>query len=511
MQIYNTLSKKKENFKPLKQDVTKVYYCGPTPYNYAHIWNLKCYVGNDVIVRTLKFLWYPVSTAMNITDIDDKSIRDSVAIGKSLLEFTQYYTDAFMQDIEKLNVLKADKIDPISNLIPEMIRMINTLLRRGNAYISEDGSVYFKVKSFKKYGQLAHLNMEGMQEWVRIDNDEYEKDNVWDFALWKAWDESDGENYWEGEFITSPSKEGDWGGAVTLKWRPWWHIECSACAMKHLWPEIDLHMWGIDLLFPHHQNELAQTECCTRKTFSKYWTHHGHLMVNWAKMSKSKNNFYTLRDLEKKFCKPQFPLSEGTVASSSNKGNWGVPKELLYRAVRLNFMNGKYRDSIDFSFDKIEANFNTLKGIDQTLKNLKNYQTELTGVSKEFSDYMQDTIYMFQQALEDDFAIPEALALMFQFQKFVNSNISDKLFSQEEVMSVIDMYKTFNQVFAIIDFSILENTDWDIPQEVLNKLEARKQAKADKDFTLADLLRDEIGEAWYKIIDDRQGMRVEKV
>jgi cysteinyl-tRNA synthetase len=454
---------------------------------------------------------------MNITDIDDKSIRDSVAAGKSLLEFTQYYTDAFMQDIEKLSILPADKIDPISNLVPEMVRMINTLLRRWHAYISDDGSVYFKVKSFKKYGELAHLDMDGMKEWVRIDNDEYEKDNVWDFALWKAWDKWDWENFWEGEFENNPvvslsgetaalsPDKGSWG--VILKWRPGWHIECSACAMKHLGPEIDLHMWGIDLLFPHHQNEVAQTECCTRKTFSKYWAHHGHLTIDGAKMSKSKNNFYTLRDLEEKICIDPLPMVKGYLVPEGAK----ISPELLYRAVRLNFINGKYRDNIDFSFDKIKANFNTLRGIDQTLKNLKNYSTDLTGVSKEFSEYMQEIIGMFQEALEDDFAIPEALWVMFTFQKFVNSNIAEWLLSQEEVVSVIDMYKTFDSVFAIMDFSILENNDEDIPEVILEKFEARNKAKKDKNFEQADILRDEILEAGYTIVDDRQGIRLEKM
>ena len=489
MQIFNTLTREKEEFKPLKQNEVKVYYCGPTPYNYAHIGNLKSYVWNDVVVRTLKFLWYPVKTAMNITDIDDKSIRDSVAAGKSLLEFTQYYTDAFMKDIEKLSIKPADKIDPISNLIPEMVRMINTLIRRKHAYISDDGSVYFKVKSFSKYGKLARLDMEGMKEWVRINNDEYEKDNVWDFALWKAWDESDGDNFWEEKFEkpTPANKSGE----VVLKWRPGWHIECSACAMKHLGPQIDLHMWGIDLLFPHHQNETAQTECCTRKDFSKYWAHHGHLTIDGAKMSKSKDNFYTLRDLEKKFS--------------------DVPKSLLYRAIRLSFINGKYRDSVDFSFDKIEANFNTLRGIDETLKNIKNYDGEIDGVSIEFREQMQEVIQSFTESLEDDFAMPEALSVMFQFQKFINFNMRDGLLSKDEVLSAVDMYKTFDEIFAIMDFSLLEDDDTEIPAEIQEKLDARNTAKSEKNFELADSLRDEIESAWYKIVDDRIGSRLERI
>lgn len=483
LQIYNTLTRKKERFKPYKQNLTKVYYCGPTPYNYAHIWNLKSYVWNDMIVRTLNFLGFKTRTTMNITDIDDKTIRDSVAAGKTLLEHTQFYSKAFLEDIEKLKIIKADDITPISELIPEMVRMINTLLRRKNAYISEDNSIYFNIKTFSKYWKLANLNMEGMKESVRIDNDEYDKENAADFALWKAWNKDDWENYWEEEF------EIDWK-KVKVKGRPGWHIECSACAMAHLWPQVDLHMWWIDNLFPHHQNEVAQTECCTKKTFSKYWAHHGHLTVDWRKMSKSKNNFYTLRDLEEKFSY--------------------VPKELLYRAVRLNFLNWKYRDSIDLSFSKLEANFNTLKAIDETLKSLKNYKTELKWVTKAFSEEMQEIIAGYIEKLEDDFGIPDALAVFFHFQKFVNLNLREWNLSLDEVSSVIDMYRTFDEIFAIFDFSVLEDSE-ETPAEILAKFEERNNAKTDKDFELADSLRDEILKLWYKIVDDRQGSRVEKI
>ncbi len=483
LKIYNTLSRKKEKFKPVKQDSVKVYYCGPTPYNYAHIWNLKSYVWNDMIVRVLKFLGYDVTTTMNVTDIDDKTIRDSQKVGKTLLEHTQFYTKHFLDDIEKLNIVKADNVVPISTIISEMVRMINTMLRRGNAYFAPDGSIYFNIKTFKKYWKLAHLDMKGMKESVRVNNDEYDKENVADFALWKAWTESDWENYWEEEF------EIDWEKKM-VKWRPGWHIECSACAMKYLWPQIDLHMWWIDNLFPHHQNEVAQTESCTRKTFSKYWAHHWHLTVDGAKMSKSKNNFYTLWYLEDKYK--------------------DYPKNLVYRAIRLNFLNWKYRAPIDLSFPKIEANINTLKSIDETLKNIKNYKTDLKWVSKEFSEEMQATVVDYIEKLEDDFAIPEALVVFFGFQKFVNQNLREWNFSKEEVESVTQVFKTFNEVLAIVDFSILEGSE-EIPQDILDKLEQRKQAKKDKDFELADRLRWEIEQAGYKVIDDRNWSRVEKI
>lgn len=505
LKIYNTLTRKKEIFKPYKQDDVKIYYCGPTPYNYAHIWNLKTYVWNDMIVRTLNFLWYKTTTTMNITDIDDKTIRDSQVAKKTLLEHTQFYTKAFMEDIEKLKIKKADNIAPISTIIPEMVRMINTLLRRWNAYLADDWSIYYSIKTFKKYWELAHLDIKWLISSVRINNDEYEKEDVWDFALWKAWDEKDWENFWEESFVIPKkmkiykNEKDSWidphvkhkdDNIITIKWRPGWHIECSACAMKYLWPKIDLHMWWIDNLFPHHQNEVAQTEACTKEIFSKYWAHHWHLMVNWAKMSKSKNNFYTLRDLEEKFK--------------------DIPKNLLYRAIRLNFLNGIYRDSVDLSFPKLETNFNTLKWIDETLKNIKNYKTDLVWVKKEFSEKMQEIIKDYIEKLEDDFNIPEALAVFFSFQKFVNSGLRKWDFSNDEIKSIIDMYKTFDEVLAIIDFSFLEDDD-KIPESILKLFEQRNKAKKEKDFELADTLRDEISNLWYKIIDDRWWSRVEKI
>ena len=507
MKIYNTLTKKKEEFKPLKQDKVKIYFCGPTVYNYAHIWNLKTYTWNDIVVRTLKFLGYPVETTMNITDIDDKTIRDSIKSWESLKDFTEKYSKIFFDDLKKLNIQKADNVEAISNIIPEMVRMINTMLRRGFAYIWEDNSIYFKISKFPKYWKLANIDLKGLKESARVDNDEYDKETAWDFVLWKAYNpENDWENFWEEEFECAPfSIKGsclkDWG-IIKLKWRPGWHIECSACAMKHFWPQIDIHMWGVDLIFPHHQNEIAQTEACTRKTFSKYWVHHWHLMVDWKKMSKSLWNFYTLKDLEEKF---------------SN-----IDKNLLYRAIRLNFINWKYRDSIYFSFDKLEANFNTLKKIDETLKTVSRNivifsQPHLSpllkgeGISREFRENMQWLMQDFIASLEDDFNISEALALLYSFNKFVNSGIVKKEFSREELESILDMYEQLDQVFGIMDFSVLEEKQNKIPAEISELFEKRQDAKKNKDFETADKIRDELKEKWYKIIDAREGSRVEMI
>ena len=488
MQIYNTLTREKEEFKSLKDNIVKVYYCGPTVYNFAHIGNLKNYTWNDVVVRAMKFLWYPVQTTMNITDIEDKIIKTAMEKWESVKEFTQFYTEEFFKDIEKLSIKKADNIDPISNLIPEMARMINTLLKRWFAYLSDDGTIYYKIKAFKKYWKLANLDMEGMKESVRIDNDEYDKDSAADFALWKWYDiEKDWDNFWEETFIV------DWK-EQKIKWRPGWHIECSACAMKHFWPQIDIHMGGIDLVFPHHQNEIAQTEACTRKTFSKYWVHHGHLMVDGKKMSKSLGNFYTLRDLEEKFT--------------------DIPKDILYSAIRLNFMNCKYRDSVDLSFDKLEANFTTIKRVQETIKNVQRnllLENENIWVSREFREDMQWVMQDFIACLEDDFNMPEALALLFSFQKYVNAWVAEKKFATEELESILDMYEQLDSVFAIINWDVIEAEDEEVPSEIQELLEKRNSAKAEKDFDIADKLRDELLDLGWKIIDSREGSRVEKV
>ncbi len=487
MKFYNTKTREVEDFKPLKQNEVKVYYCGPTVYNYAHIWNLRAFVFEDVVVKTLRFLGYNVNSTMNITDVDDKTIRDSMAAWEDLKSFTQKYTKLFLEDIEKLWITKADNIVPVTTLIPEMVRMINTMLKRKHAYMSDDGSIYFDVKSFKKYGKFANLDMDWMKSWVRIDNDEYEKDSVSDFVLWKAWKETDWENFWEEDFEINGKK-------INVKWRPGWHIECSACNMKVFWAQIDIHMWWVDLIFPHHQNEIAQSEACTRKEFSKYWIHSWHLMVDWKKMSKSLNNFYRLKDIEEKF-------------STTNKS-------VLYRAIRLGFVNAKYNSSIDFSFSKLEANINTINSIDETLKTIdreiNTSEKEVSGISRDFREYMQDLIGEYTYHLEDDFNMPEALAVFHRFLKFINTGIREKDFSEEELNSIKDMLETLNQVLWIIDFEILDS-GLEIPEDIQEKFELRNNAKKEKNFDLADKLRDELLEKWYKIVDNRDGSFLEKL
>ena len=483
LEVYNTLTRKKERFKPKDLHNVKIYYCGPTVYNYAHIGNFRAYIFEDIVIKTLQFLGYKTDTLMNITDVDDKTIRDSKKAGVPLSEFTKKYSEIFLHDIEKLGIKKADTIIPVTMMIDEMVDMINIMLKKWFAYIADDKSIYFDISKSKKYGALAHLDFSGMKKSVRIDNDEYEKDKAADFVLWKAWKEYDGENYWDKDFSF------EWK-THTLKGRPGWHIECSACNRHHFWPEIDLHMGGIDLIFPHHQNEIAQSEAVTGKKYSRYWIHSWHLMVDGKKMSKSLGNFYTLKDIEEKY-------------KATNTS-------ILFRALRLLYIGGKYRESLDFTFAKLEANIQTIEKIDTFIKRIKTAEKSLTNrkIRKEFSLALQDFITDYIASLEDDFNTPEALAVFFDFITFINKELDEKKVSLEEPKSIKDLLRTFNEVLGIIDFSLLKEEE--IPKEIIEKLEQRNKAKKEKDFALSDSLRDEIFALWYTIVDSREGTRLEK-
>lgn len=509
LKLFNTKSLEKEVFKPKRQDNVKVYFCGPTVYNFAHIGNFRAYIFEDLVIRTLRFLGYNVNTLMNITDIDDKTIRDSQISGEKLKDFTEKFSNIFLQDIEKLWIQKADKVVEISSLIDEMIRMINTLLKKWYAYVWEDNSIYYKISKFETYWEFAHIDFSWIKSNIRIDNDEYEKENVADFVLWKAWKKEDWDNFWEWNFVV-PKESNDWkqenSENIIIKWRPGWHIECSACNIANFWAEIDIHMGWVDLIFPHHQNEIAQTEAATWKQFCRYWLHSGHLMVEWKKMSKSLNNFYTLKDLEEL-------ASEWKIKVKT--------KNVLFRAIRFAFINWKYRESIDFSFSKLDQSINTITKIDELIKNLfqakkflksekdvtiqKWWVLKVKWVRREFRNEIQVFVSDFIEKLEDDFNFPESLAVFFSFVTFVNKEITK--ISLEEFNAIMDILKTFNQVFWIINFE--DTTNLQIPADIQEKLERRNQAKHDKDFSLADSLRQELDSLWYKIVDTKEKSRVE--
>ena len=318
MNVYNSLTRRVEELKPLEGNEIRLYTCGPTVYNFAHIGNFRAYAFEDILRRVVQFNGMKIRQVMNLTDVDDKTIRGANAAGVALTDYTKTYKDAFFADLKKLNIQPAEVYPAATDHIPEMIALVQKLMDKGVAYQSEDGSVYFKVREFPGYGKLAHIDFDNQRTGLRCAADEYDKENVGDFALWKAWEESDGPVGWD-----SP-----WG-----RGRPGWHIECSAMSMKYLGETFDLHTGGIDNLFPHHENEIAQAEAATGKEFVRTWMHCAHLRVNGEKMSKSAGNFFTLRDL-------------------LEKGYTG-------REIRYVLINAHYRTGLNFAFDALEMTIST--------------------------------------------------------------------------------------------------------------------------------------------------------
>ncbi len=481
LQIYNTLSREVEAFKPLRQTEVKVYYCGPTVYNFAHIGNLRTYLFEDFVVRSLRFLGYKVRTTMNITDIDDKTIRDSMASGEDLTTFTQRYTQSFLEDIHALRIIPADSIVPISLLTDDMIIMIQWLLDKGFAYLADDGSIYYRISKFKKYGELAHIDVSGMKSGVRINNDEYAKDAAADFALWKAYNPtSDGPNKWEAEFLIDGIKR-------QVPGRPGWHIECSACNLKHLWPQIDIHMGGVDNIFPHHQNEIAQTEAFTWKTFSGYWIHCEHLLVEWRKMSKSANNFYTLRDIYQKL--PEVAPAE------------------VARAFRLLVLTTKYRESFNFTFSALTAGLKTLESFDAILDRLRNASNIEGKVRKEVREFVQMAMLDFVDFLEDDFNTPEALARVHECINDINRVMDSTDLFTGEIEAVIELLKSFDSVLWLFDFDRLKQIE--IPKDALDLIAERDSAKARKDFVTSDKIRKSLEDLGYVVTDTKTGTKIQ--
>ncbi|HEY5587977.1 MAG TPA: cysteine--tRNA ligase, partial [Candidatus Paceibacterota bacterium] len=289
--VFNTLSRKKEAFEPNLYGSVGLYTCGPTVYNHLHIGNWRAYIFTDLLKRYLKYSGYSVKHVMNITDVEDKIIREVKIQNKSLKELTEFYTEEFYKDRDRLNILPADIYTKATNYIHQMVVLIKKLEEQGFAYRTSDGSVYFDIHKDKEYGKLSHFNLSDLKENAdnRLKKDEYEKENAQDFALWKAWDETDGDVFWETDLG---------------KGRPGWHIECSAMSMSELGESFDIHTGGVDNIFPHHENEIAQSECATGRSFAKYFMHNEHLLVDGQKMSKSLGNYYTLEDLMEKGIDP---------------------------------------------------------------------------------------------------------------------------------------------------------------------------------------------------------------
>jgi len=440
IKIYNTLTKSKEEFKPIKEREVGVYSCGPTVYNFVHIGNLRSYIFADILHRTFLYNDYKVKHIMNITDVDDKTIRDSQAAGLKLKDFTEKYTQAFFEDLEKLNIKTEEYIYPRATdeeNIDGMVNLIKKLLEKGVAYKAEDGSIYYDISKYDKYGKLAGVDFERDSK-SRVDNDEYAKDEAHDFALWKAWDEKDGDVFWETDLG---------------KGRPGWHIECSVMSANNLGENFDIHTGGIDLVFPHHENEIAQSEVANEKPFANYWVHNEMLMVDNQKMGKSLKNDYRMEDL----------VSRGFTA-------------LDFRYFTL-FTH--YHQKLNFTWEALEAARNGLESIKNKIK--------LLGMEKGTinAKYVEE----FKEKVNDDFNTPQALAVL---QEVLKSDIANS----DKLATVLDFDKVLGLKLDEVKSETIE-----IPEEVKKLAEDRKNAKQEKNFELADSIRSKIGEAGYDIED----------
>jgi len=468
MHIYNSLSRTKEELRPIEPGHVKFYTCGPTVYNFAHIGNFRAYTFEDILRRVILYNGLRVTQVMNLTDIDDKTIRGAQETGVPLKSFTKPYIDAFFDDLKALNIQPAEHYPAATDHIPEMIALIAKLFERGLAYTSEDGSVYFSVDKLPGYGKLARLDRQNLRAGARVAQDEYEKESYGDFALWKAWDEGDGDVAWD-----SP-----WG-----RGRPGWHLECSAMSMHYLGETFDLHTGGIDNLFPHHENEIAQSEGATGKPFVTYWMHCAHLRVNGEKMSKSLGNFFTLRDLFEK--------------------GWSG------REIRMVLINGHYRQPLNFTFDALEAARTALARIDECVGALE----ECAGGAAPADSvpaWAAEARDAFTAAVNDDLNIPEAFAALFALVRGSNSALRDSKLSAADAATLLALFDRMDSVLGVIRFGRAARTDA-VPAEITALVEARAAARAAKEWAESDRLRDELAAKGWEVRDSKEGQKLKKL
>jgi len=455
MQVFNSLTRRNEALAPIEGGTVRMYTCGPTVYNFAHIGNFRAYTFEDILRRVIQFNGFKVKQVMNLTDVDDKTIRGANAAGVKLTDYTKTYKDAFFADLKTLNIQPAEVYPAATDHIPEMIALVEKLVEKGVAYKSDDGSVYFAVTKFPGYGKLAHIDFDHQRTGARCAADEYDKENVGDFALWKAWEESDGPVGWD-----SP-----WG-----RGRPGWHIECSAMSMKYLGETFDLHTGGIDNLFPHHENEIAQAEAATGKEFVKTWMHCAHLRVNGEKMSKSLGNFFTLRDL-------------------LDKGWTG-------REIRYVLVNAHYRQGLNFAFSALEDARKSLERIDRCVDALV-----ARAKDEPAPEFAQKALDAFTAAVNDDLNIPKAFAALFDLVRETNASGTCS-------KAVLDVFQKMDTVLGVIFFGKAAKVE--VPAEVQALLDARAAARAAKNWAESDRLRDEIAAAGWAVKDSKDGQSVTK-
>lgn len=462
LRIFNTLSREVEEFKPIDFPKVKIYSCGPTVYDYAHIGNFRTFVTIDFLRRYLKWKKYEVFSVMNITDIDDKTIKKSNEEGVSLKDLTLKYENSFFEDLKVLNCMKSDIHPRATEHIDEMIELCKELEKKGLTYISQ-GSLYYRVSSFEKYGILSKIDKEGILEGARVDSDEYEKESARDFALWKG--KKEGEPYWE-----SPWGEG----------RPGWHLECSAMSRKYLGEVFDIHTGGVDLIFPHHENEIAQSCGATGVEPVRYWFHIEHLLVNGEKMSKSKGNFYTLRDLLQKGYDPM--------------------------AIRFLLLSVPYRKRLNLTLEGIESAKSSIKRIESFKIRLEDEKEKYQETEERFDfEELKRHKKKFEESLDDDLNTAEALSGVFEFIREANSLMDKGEFSKEAVDLSFELISQFEEIFGI-SIHKKESLEEEVERKILEREEARKR----KDFALADKIRNELKEKGVILEDTPKGVRWRK-
>lgn len=467
LHLFNTETRQKQIVAPHHGDTIKMYTCGPTIYNFAHIGNFRTYVVEDLLRKTIKFFGFKIEQAMNLTDIDDKTIKGAIAAKVPLKIFTDPFKDAFFEDIGKLNIEKVEHYPAATAFIPEMIAMIQKLLDRNVAYKSPNGSIYYSITKFPSYGRLSHLCMDDLKINASGDNiaDEYEKDNLSDFVLWKAFDpERDGELYWESPFG---------------KGRPGWHIECSAMATSILGDTLDIHCGGVDNMFPHHENEIAQSEGCTGHKFAYHWVHVEHLLVDHKKMSKSLGNFYTLRDL----------LSLGYTG----------------KEVRYLLLSTHYRTQLNFTLSSLTAARNSLQRIKDVILRLQDIDKPSENSGHVF-DTIQKAEKSFKEGLADDLNISVALASIFDFVRDINTLCDAKKIGYAEAKTILNLFNQWDTVLGVFPL----NEEEEIPEDLLKCLQIRNEARAAKNFAMSDKMRDEIQSRGYMIEDTPTGARLKR-
>ena len=466
MKVFNSLTRREEALTPLADNTIRFYTCGPTVYNFAHIGNFRAYTFEDILRRVIQFNGMKVKQVMNLTDVDDKTIRGANAAGVALTDYTKTYKDAFFADLKKLNIQSAEVYPAATDHIPEMIALVEKLVAKGVAYKSDDGSVYFAVTKFPGYGKLAHIDFDNQRTGARCAADEYDKENVGDFALWKAWEESDGPVGWD-----SP-----WG-----RGRPGWHIECSAMSMKYLGETFDLHTGGIDNLFPHHENEIAQAEAATGKEFVKTWMHCAHLKVNGEKMSKSAGNFFTLRDL--------------------------IEKGWSGREIRYVLVNAHYRQGLNFAFSALEDARKSLERIDRCVDALSAAANGMAPANADVPEFARKCLEDFTAAVNDDLNTPKAFAALFELVRHTNAALQNAI-APAQASSVLDVFTKMDSVLGVVFFGRAAKAE--VPTEIQALLDQRAEARKAKNWAESDRLRDAIAAAGWIVKDSKDGQSVTK-